>query len=173
MILHEEAEDGNAMPDLSRPVQAVSHAVADLVKVVNNTFAEQKPLTFHIRKNNLMNVFSLMPFFAQVGRETINSSDDPILKQDMPAALHRVEGASKLLEEASGMLKGDPYSGPARYVVKSTQAKITGIIICIIICMYHSFIGFPGRSLLKAPEVFFKERLHCCCALMNLKFAKL
>lgn len=33
----------------------------------------------------------------------------------MPAALHRVEGASKFLEEASGMLKGDPYSGPARY----------------------------------------------------------
>lgn len=33
VILHEEAEDGNAMPDLSRPVQAVSHAVADLVKV--------------------------------------------------------------------------------------------------------------------------------------------
>lgn len=50
----------------------------------------------------------------QVGRETINSSDDPILKQDMPASLHRVEGASKLLEEASGMLKVDAYSGPAR-----------------------------------------------------------
>ncbi|XP_046665543.1 vinculin isoform X8 [Homalodisca vitripennis] len=81
VILHEEAEDGNAMPDLERPVQAVSCAVANLVKV---------------------------------GKETINSSDDPILKQDMPAALYRVEGASKLLEEASGMLKVDPYSGPAR-----------------------------------------------------------
>lgn len=34
----------------------------------------------------------------------------------MPSALHRVEGASKLLEEASGMLKEDPYSGPARFV---------------------------------------------------------
>lgn len=54
--------------------------------------------------------------YSQVGRETINSSDDPILKQDMPAALHRVEGASKFLEEASAMLKGDPYSGPARYI---------------------------------------------------------
>ncbi|KAL1130903.1 hypothetical protein AAG570_012144 [Ranatra chinensis] len=69
------------MPDLERPVQAVSRAVANLVKV---------------------------------GRETISSSDDAILKQDMPAALYRVEGASKLLEEASGMLKVDPYSGPAR-----------------------------------------------------------
>lgn len=52
--------------------------------------------------------------FFKVGKETINSSDDPILKQDMPSALYRVEGASKLLEEASGMLKVDPYSGPAR-----------------------------------------------------------
>lgn len=51
---------------------------------------------------------------GQVGKETINSSDDPILRQDMPAALYRVEGAAKLLEEASGMLKMDPYSGPAR-----------------------------------------------------------
>uniref|UniRef100_A0A069DWV1 Vinculin n=1 Tax=Panstrongylus megistus TaxID=65343 RepID=A0A069DWV1_9HEMI len=81
VILHEEAEDGNAMPDLERPVQAVSRAVTNLVKV---------------------------------GRETISSSDDAILKQDMPSALHRVESASKLLEEASAMLKADPYSGPAR-----------------------------------------------------------
>ncbi|GAB6023144.1 hypothetical protein CHUAL_007224 [Chamberlinius hualienensis] len=81
VILHEEAEDGNAMPDLERPVQAVSRAVANLVKV---------------------------------GKETINSSDDVILKQDMPASLLRVETASKLLEEASIMLKADPYSGPAR-----------------------------------------------------------
>ncbi|XP_014239682.1 vinculin isoform X2 [Cimex lectularius] len=81
VILHEEAEDGNAMPDLERPVQAVSRAVTNLVKV---------------------------------GRETISSSDDTILKHDMPSALDRVERASKLLEEASAMLKADPYSGPAR-----------------------------------------------------------
>lgn len=51
---------------------------------------------------------------VKVGRETINSSDDPILKQDMPAALHRVESAAKLLEEASSLLKADPFSQPAR-----------------------------------------------------------
>uniref|UniRef100_A0A023EWN7 Vinculin n=1 Tax=Aedes albopictus TaxID=7160 RepID=A0A023EWN7_AEDAL len=81
VILHEEAEDGNAMPDLSRPVQAVSLAVTNLVRV---------------------------------GRETIHNSDDDILKQDMPSALARVENAAQLLEEASGMLKMDPFSGPAR-----------------------------------------------------------
>lgn len=36
VILHEEAEDGNAMPDLGRPVQAVSMAVTNLVKVSLN-----------------------------------------------------------------------------------------------------------------------------------------
>lgn len=69
------------MPDLSRPVQAVSLAVTNLVIV---------------------------------GKETINSSDDNILKQDMPASLARVENAAQLLEEASSLLRGDPYSGPAR-----------------------------------------------------------
>lgn len=33
VVLHEEAEDGNAMPDLERPVQVVSKAVSNLVKV--------------------------------------------------------------------------------------------------------------------------------------------
>jgi hypothetical protein len=33
VILHEEAEDGNAMPDLARPVHAVKLAVDNLVKV--------------------------------------------------------------------------------------------------------------------------------------------
>uniref|UniRef100_U5EZL2 Vinculin n=1 Tax=Corethrella appendiculata TaxID=1370023 RepID=U5EZL2_9DIPT len=81
VILHEEAEDGNAMPDLSRPVQAVSLAVTNLVKV---------------------------------GRETIQNSDDDILRLDMPSALARVENSSQHLEEASAMLKGDPFSTPAR-----------------------------------------------------------
>lgn len=33
VILHEEAEDGNAMPDLEQPVKVVSNAVSNLVKV--------------------------------------------------------------------------------------------------------------------------------------------
>ncbi|KAK6189861.1 hypothetical protein SNE40_001838 [Patella caerulea] len=81
VILHEEAEDGNAMPDLAQPVRTVKIAVDNLVKV---------------------------------GYETINSSDDQILKQDMPPALRRVDESSLLLLEASDMLRSDPYSGPAR-----------------------------------------------------------
>ncbi|XP_052798613.1 vinculin-like isoform X6 [Mya arenaria] len=81
VILHEEAEDGNAMPDLCRPIQVVKLAVDNLVKV---------------------------------GYETINFSDDQILKQDMPPALRRVEESSILLLQASDMLRADPYSAPAR-----------------------------------------------------------
>jgi len=33
VILHEEAEDGSAMPDLTKPVSAVSRAVDNLIKV--------------------------------------------------------------------------------------------------------------------------------------------
>ena len=40
MILHEEAEDGNAMPDLARPVQAVKLAVDNLIKVILDTIVE-------------------------------------------------------------------------------------------------------------------------------------
>ena len=36
VILHEEAEDGNAMPDLARPIQVVKLAVDNLVKVSLN-----------------------------------------------------------------------------------------------------------------------------------------
>nr|XP_006817880.1 PREDICTED: vinculin-like [Saccoglossus kowalevskii] len=81
VILHEEAEDGNAMPDLYRPVQAVCAAVNNLVKV---------------------------------GRETAETSADKVLKQEMPLALNRVEEASGLLVDASGLLRDDPFSVPAR-----------------------------------------------------------
>ena len=37
IILHEEGEDGNAMPDLERPVKAVSKAVSNLTKVGKDT----------------------------------------------------------------------------------------------------------------------------------------
>uniref|UniRef100_A0A183BPH3 Vinculin n=1 Tax=Globodera pallida TaxID=36090 RepID=A0A183BPH3_GLOPA len=81
VILHEEAEDGNAMPDLTKPIGSVSRAVDNLITV---------------------------------GYETCNSSDDLILKQDMPPALQRVEVSTRLLEDACHMLKSDPFSGPAR-----------------------------------------------------------
>ncbi|CAC5380998.1 VCL [Mytilus coruscus] len=81
VILHEEAEDGNAMPDLGQPVMTVKTAVENLVRV---------------------------------GYDTCNSSDDQILKQDMPPCLNRVDEASLFLLQASDMLRADPFSAAAR-----------------------------------------------------------
>lgn len=51
---------------------------------------------------------------VKVGHETINNSDDDILKREMPQSLNRVENASNLLEEAASILKIDSYSKDAR-----------------------------------------------------------
>ena len=42
------------------------------------------------------------------------STDDSILRQDMPQALHKVDSAARLLEEAAKLSRIDPYSKPAR-----------------------------------------------------------
>ena len=57
---------------------------------------------------------ALFAVLHQVGYETVNTSNDALLKQDMPQALTRVEEAASSLLEASVMLKQDPFSAPAR-----------------------------------------------------------
>ena len=81
VIIHEEGEAGHEMPDLERPVLAVSKAVANL---------------------------------AKVGREMVTTTEDGILRQDMPLAITKVENAASLLEDASNISKADPYSKTAR-----------------------------------------------------------
>jgi len=67
---------------------------------------------------------------VKVGKETINSSDDPILRQDMPSALVRVEKSSRLLEEASSRLKADPCSAPARKLLIEGSGGILQVFGC-------------------------------------------
>ena len=68
--------------------------------------------------------------FGQVGYDTINSSNDQILKQDMPPALKRVEESSLFLLDASQMLKADPYSGPARKKLIEGSRGELAISVC-------------------------------------------
>ncbi|CAG9818715.1 unnamed protein product [Phaedon cochleariae] len=75
---------------------------------------------------------------VKVGRDTINSSDDPILRQDMPAALVRVERSSKLLEEASDMLKHDPFSSPARKRLIEGSGGILQTTSALLLCFDES-----------------------------------
>ena len=44
----------------------------------------------------------------------ISNSDDSVLRQDMPAALAKVEEAARLLVEASAISRTDPTSKVAR-----------------------------------------------------------
>lgn len=113
VILHEEAEDGNAMPDLSKPVQAVSRAVENLTKV---------------------------------GKDTISKSDDEILRADMPNSLHRVDRASKLLEDAAAMLKDDPYSQQARHLLLEGSRGILQGTSSLLLCFDESEV----RKLIKS-----------------------
>ncbi|KAG5887305.1 hypothetical protein JTB14_006450 [Gonioctena quinquepunctata] len=75
---------------------------------------------------------------VKVGRDTINSSDDPILRQDMPSALVRVERSSKLLEEASDMLKQDPFSSPARKRLIEGSGGILQATSALLLCFDES-----------------------------------
>lgn len=101
------------MPDLSKPVQAVSRAVENLTKV---------------------------------GKETINKSDDEILRADMPNSLHRVDRASKLLEEAAYALKGDPYSQQARQLLIEGSRGILQGTSSLLLCFDESEV----RKIIKA-----------------------
>ncbi|KAL1502099.1 hypothetical protein ABEB36_007294 [Hypothenemus hampei] len=75
---------------------------------------------------------------VKVGRETINSSNDPILRQDMPAALVRVERSARLLEEASSKLKSDPYSAPARKLLIEGSGGILQATSALLLCFDES-----------------------------------
>eukprot|EP00092_Neocalanus_flemingeri_P011035 GFUD01011880.1.p1 GENE.GFUD01011880.1~~GFUD01011880.1.p1 ORF type:complete len:1019 (-),score=248.98 GFUD01011880.1:807-3710(-) len=101
VIIHEEGEAGHEMPDLERPVLAVSKAVANL---------------------------------AKVGREMVTTTEDSILKQDMPIAINKVENAASLLEDASNLSKADPYSKNARTKLIEGSRWIlqgtSGVLLC-------------------------------------------
>ena len=79
--MHDEADDGNEMPDLSLPVSVVKNAADNLIKV---------------------------------GYETCETSDDLILRKEMPPALGRVESACESLLEAASILKVESKSATGK-----------------------------------------------------------
>ena len=54
MIIHEEGEAGHDMPDLERPVQAVSKAVENLVKVRKGRMDYILKYTLYWSQHNLL-----------------------------------------------------------------------------------------------------------------------
>ena len=59
----------------------------------------------------------------------VQTTDDGILKQDMPPALTKVESAAKLLEEAATLSQIDPLSSTARQkLIEGSRWILQGIL---------------------------------------------
>uniref|UniRef100_A0A3B3ZS91 Vinculin n=1 Tax=Periophthalmus magnuspinnatus TaxID=409849 RepID=A0A3B3ZS91_9GOBI len=64
---------------------------------------------------------------GRVGKETVQTTDDQIMKRDMPPAFIKVENACTKLVQAASMLKADPYSVPARdYLIDGSRGILSG-----------------------------------------------
>ncbi|XP_015229986.1 PREDICTED: vinculin-like isoform X3 [Cyprinodon variegatus] len=63
----------------------------------------------------------------QVGKETVQTTEDQVMKRDMPPAFIKVENSSSKLVQAAQMLKADPYSVPARdYLIDGSRGILSG-----------------------------------------------
>ncbi|XP_018616689.1 vinculin isoform X1 [Scleropages formosus] len=64
---------------------------------------------------------------VRVGKETVQTTEDQIMKRDMPPAFIKVENACTKLVQAARMLKADPYSVPARdYLIDGSRGILSG-----------------------------------------------
>ncbi|XP_056432450.1 vinculin b isoform X1 [Gadus chalcogrammus] len=64
---------------------------------------------------------------VRVGRDTVQTTEDKIMKRDMPPAFSKVETACTKLVQAASMLKADPYSVPARdYLIDGSRGILSG-----------------------------------------------
>ncbi|XP_067242357.1 vinculin a isoform X3 [Chanodichthys erythropterus] len=64
---------------------------------------------------------------VRVGKETVQTTEDKIMKRDMPPAFIKVENACAKLVEAAQMLRTDPYSVPARdYLIDGSRGILSG-----------------------------------------------
>ncbi|XP_073729364.1 vinculin a isoform X3 [Misgurnus anguillicaudatus] len=64
---------------------------------------------------------------VRVGKETVQTTEDKIMKRDMPPAFIKVENACAKLVDAARMLRTDPYSVPARdYLIDGSRGILSG-----------------------------------------------
>uniref|UniRef100_A0A671RYB7 Vinculin n=1 Tax=Sinocyclocheilus anshuiensis TaxID=1608454 RepID=A0A671RYB7_9TELE len=64
---------------------------------------------------------------VRVGKETVQTTEDAIMRRDMPPAFIKVENACTKLVQAAQMLKADPYSVQARdYLIDGSRGILSG-----------------------------------------------
>uniref|UniRef100_A0A8C5C2G8 Vinculin n=1 Tax=Gadus morhua TaxID=8049 RepID=A0A8C5C2G8_GADMO len=62
-----------------------------------------------------------------VGKETVQTTEDQLMKRDMPPAFIKVESSCSQLVKAAQMLKADPYSVQARdYLIDGSRGILSG-----------------------------------------------
>uniref|UniRef100_A0A8C4NH82 Vinculin n=1 Tax=Eptatretus burgeri TaxID=7764 RepID=A0A8C4NH82_EPTBU len=75
----------------------------------------------------LVSMLCALSFFFQVGKGTVETTDDALLKQDMPPAFIKVESACGRLVQAVDMLAADPFSGTARdHLIDGSRGILSG-----------------------------------------------
>ncbi|XP_063956945.1 vinculin-like isoform X5 [Lytechinus pictus] len=88
--------------------------------------------------NPVMAVSAAVQNLVKVGKDTANSTDDKILKQEMPPAFTGVEESANKLAEAAMQLKQDPYSSPARKKLIDGARGILGGTSDLLLCFDQS-----------------------------------
>ncbi|XP_034040617.1 vinculin-like isoform X3 [Thalassophryne amazonica] len=64
---------------------------------------------------------------VRVGKDTVQTTEDQVMKRDMPPAFIKVENSCSKLVQAAQMLKADPYSVPARdYLIDGSRGILSG-----------------------------------------------
>ncbi|XP_063346934.1 vinculin-like isoform X1 [Pelmatolapia mariae] len=64
---------------------------------------------------------------VRVGKETVQTTEDQVMKRDMPPAFIKVENSCSKLVQAAQMLKADPYSVPARdFLIDGSRGILSG-----------------------------------------------
>ncbi|XP_078055705.1 vinculin isoform X1 [Mustelus asterias] len=64
---------------------------------------------------------------VRVGKETVQTTEDQVMKRDMPPAFIKVENACTKLIQAAQMLKDNPYAVPARdYLIDGSRGILSG-----------------------------------------------
>jgi len=94
IILHEEGEDGNSMPDLQTPVQAVSKAVANLVRVGRDTINSSQDLKMKSEMPKSLAAIEKASDFLMEASSSLKS--DP----------YSQGGRDRLIEGSRGILQG-------------------------------------------------------------------
>jgi len=92
-------------------------------------------------------------FDEKVGYETCETTNDSILREEMPSALKQVQKACELLEESVCTLKDNPRSSIGKRNLIDGERGIANLFIPMLV-QVNSFL-FWLKAFCKAYRVFF------------------